>query len=118
MLRALVTAVAGGIRRLRGVLSRPAPGDDFGRGDPDQGEIIEVRRGHMLFRFRGRVVHVGGEMLVADQPGSPNYVVKRSWLRWELPSVNQVIPEAEKDQILQSLRDVGREKGLIFEIEE
>ncbi|WP_425613762.1 Imm74 family immunity protein [Anatilimnocola sp. NA78] len=76
--------------------------------------IIELSRGHITLRSGTRTIEVQGELL-GPPPYSPNFVVYADRiLNWEDGSPVSV---AERDSILELLRDDMAARGLSIEIE-
>jgi len=76
--------------------------------------IIELTRGHITVKVGDKIAIVLGEIL----SGSINFVVyENSIQNWEPPHDQNPISEAEKEEIIATLKKDAKETNLKIEIE-
>ena len=80
-------------------------------------ELTEIARGHLRVKDGARSVTVYGEALLRGY-GSPDFVLyQNTFEKWYTPNEQEDVTPAERDQLIQFLKEEFSRRKMLLEIE-
>ena len=80
-------------------------------------ELLEIARGHIRVKDGPRSVTAYGEAFLRGH-GSPDFVLYQNSIeKWDPPNQNDGLTHAEKDQVIQFIKDEFSRRKISLEIE-
>lgn len=80
-------------------------------------EVIEISRGHVRVQNGAKSVTMYGEALFGGE-GSADFVLYQDTIKkWDAPNGHEDVTPAEKDQLIQFLKEEFPRRKMLLEIE-